>query len=1014
VDNAIRGAAHQQSINLNVNNNFLITVRTPINKEMASLAAAAIGLSSLSPVEFKGPCDRGHGEVLQLGGHTHRPGCGHDMVLHDDHFDYVGDDGLLHHLLDPREPACCDRHAAVLSDRSDETSGHDSVVVSHGFFANRAKALIHRKKPHSRSDAPPVNRLEGDIDIEAVTTKIYCQGICCPMEVPLVEAALGALPGVVAVQVAVVTKTVTAKHDPRLAPPAALVAALQEARLGASLTFPRKNILLNKNPRSFAAFATWLPPWHVLAALAALLVSLVGYLSGPTGIEWLSNFHWAALASVALCLPGIAIKALASLRHFILDIHVLISIAAAGAIALADYSEAGIVVVLFAIADFLESRCTGQARDAISAVLALKPDFAILAEDGSRVVASTVAPGTLILVRSGDEVPLDGVVVSGTSSFDESILTGESKAVVKHAGDEVKAGTLNSGGGTVSIKTVTRAEDTFVAGMARLVEEATSKASPSEAFVAKFAKIYTPVVLLACILIAFVPWSNPNADKKWWVYLSLQILVTACPCALVLSTPVTVISALARAAGVGILVKGGTVLETIQSVKVVTFDKTGTLTKGNFLVRNVMVTKEHECSEDELLRTLGSLERGSPHPLAAAIVGRAAARGVVCDAQVMDCESISGAGVRGIVDGRLVKAGTAEFVAHGLRQKGRGGLEGLVEHDRSVDGLGASACYVSVDGEYVGCVVALDSVRDEAAEAVAELNRLGITCAILTGDGPAVANGVGSAVGIDIQHHVHASLLPKDKLEWVAKYKVMDGGMGVGNGMWRMKRGKKTKGKVSHVGDGVNDAPALAAADVGIAMGVAGAAAALEAGDVALFTNDLRLVPALYRLARRAGTVIMLNVAFSITTKIAVLVLAATGHFTLWAAVLVDVGTALLVTVHGLTLLRWQINNGGAGAGSDGRAVPCVGLAAVEMQRHAECKDACCRSRGGGAEPCNTDHLKKEGKACCHDGAESERHHHHHGHEHSHEHGHKHSHEHSHEHQTNERACKSSCCKTKG
>ena len=263
------------------------------------------------------------------------------------------------------------------------------------------------------------------------------------MEIPVIEAALGRIPGVIKVEVAVITKTITARHVPSLASPAVMIAALNEAQLGGSLTFPREQ---NMGKRS------WIPPWYVCISSVLLIISLFHYLSGPTNAQWLDYFKWISLVPVALCLPRIALKAFGALRHFVMDIHLLITLAAAGAIAIGDYTEAGIVVVLFCIADFLEERCTGQARDAISAVLALKPDAAVLASTGKEVPAAEVLPGTLILIRAGDKAPLDGVIVSGTSAFDESILTGESVAVVKHPGDNVCAGTLNAGSGLVEVR----------------------------------------------------------------------------------------------------------------------------------------------------------------------------------------------------------------------------------------------------------------------------------------------------------------------------------------------------------------------------------------------------------------------------------------------------------------------------------------------------------------------------------------------------------------------------------
>jgi Cd2+/Zn2+-exporting ATPase len=896
------------------------------------------------------------------------------------------------------------------------------------------------------------------------------------MEIPVVEAALHRIPGVISVEVAVVTKTVTAKHVPTLASPAALVAALQEARLGASLTFPRQQ---NVGKRS------WLPPWYVNISVVLLIISLFHYLSGPLNASWLYNFKWIALGPVALCLPRIALKAFGALRHCVLDIHFLITLAAAGAIAIGDYSEASVVVVLFCIADFLEERCTGQARDAISAVLALKPDNAVLAATGEEVPAVEVPPGTLIIIRAGDKAPLDGVVVTGTSAFDESILTGESVAVVKHPGDTVSAGILNAGSGVVHVRTTATSDETFVAGMARLVEQATSSQSPAEAAVAKFAKIYTPIVLFSCILLAFIPWSDPNADRKWWVYLSLQLLVTACPCALVLSTPVTIISALARAAQVGVLIKGGVVLETLRDVKVVTLDKTGTLTVGAFLVDEVSmvsdigtphtnstsgigayysggVIEKEEVGEKDVLRLVASLERGCNHPLAAALVGRAAARGVACDAEVHGSSIVAGFGIMGIVDGHAVRAGTAEFIRQGFRsnkEKLTSSTEKNVDEQKEIAQLDADAarfedggvttCFIAVDGRYIACITARDSLRPEAAEAVASLRALDITPAMLTGDNASVARAIGVAAGIELDH-IHAALLPQDKLDLVSAYNVdlfqtydhrQRSRSGVSYNLkrifdrtvdvlffWRRwgttSRRKKPKIRVAHVGDGVNDAPALAAADVGISMGVAGAAAALEAGDVALFTNDLRVVPALQRLARAAGNKIVFNISLAVVTKLIVLVLAAMGKFTLFGAVLVDVGSALLVTLNGLTLLRWDFGLGESPAGCVGTAAAAAAAATTvsttagqccrtkgccatkpeKEEKSSACASSTCKSKACCSVAIDTNKDIEGGTACCDHSAEEAQpasccahgHHHHPGHEtkhHSHNKSHK---EHTH------------------
>lgn len=799
------------------------------------------------------------------------------------------------------------------------------------------------------------------------TTKIYAGGICCPMEVPVIQSSLSKLHGVKHVEVAVITKTVTVRHVDGFTSPAAMVAALNEARMDASLTFPRDQI---RGARS------WLPPWHVWASAILLIVSFFHYLSGPTGVEWLEYLKYVALGAVALPLPEIVLKALGALRHGILDIHFLMTLAVSGAIAIGEYTEAGTVVVLFSVADFLESRCTGQARDAISSVLSLRPETAVLADSGEEVPASSIPVGSSVLIRAGEKSALDGVVMSGISAFDESMLTGESVPIVKSAGDSVKAGTLNSGNSTVIIKTETTAEETFVAGMAKLVEQATSRQSPSEAAVAKFAKIYTPIVIIACILLAFVPWADPNADRKQWVYLSLEVLVIACPCALVLSTPVTIVSALARAAQSGVLIKGGIVLENLASVKVVSFDKTGTLTKGMFLISEISMSQEQSDWDVEgMLRILGSLERGSSHPFAAAISGKAASMGINCDLYVKSMQTIPGSGMVGVVDGYAVKAGTAAFISLDLDDSQKANLS------RSSDAfkmMGLTTCFVSIDDIFVCSICAKDVTRDEASESISALKALSITPAMLTGDNKSVAMSVGADSGIE-PDHIHAELMPQDKLQLVSHYKerYLHESPCCRRPRPQQLAARKMKSvllcgpcrghteglghdhSVAHVGDGVNDAPALAAANVGIAMGVAGAAAALEAGDVALFTNDLRMIAALCRLSRSARRTIIFNIAFSIATKATVLALAFSNLFTLWAAVLVDVGTALFVTLMGLRMLRYDF-----AVGNTSPSI-CIGESYAKSK---QCKQSCCSTvsdRGLAV------------KSCC-DGHHDEHGHHHH------------------------------------
>ena len=768
---------------------------------------------------------------------------------------------------------CCDEHHPLT--HIVIKSGHVSDwTLKQRMTPRKLRSLDYGyPKPCCATSGIELSALIDEPDSLLQVTKIYAEGICCPFEIPVIENALLSMNGVEKVEVAVVTKTVVVQHVPSQTSPAALVAALNEAKLSASLNFPRRQI---------KATETWIPPWHICLAAAMLIISLFQYFSQPTGVDSLLYLKYVAIGSIALLLPSIVSKALGALRNWVLDIHFLMTLAVAGALALQNYCEAATVVVLFSLADFLESRCTGQARSAIATVLALRPEEAVEADTGDSVPVDRISVGTILMVRSGERVPLDGVVVQGSTSVDESMLTGESMAVTRGINDEIKAGTVNVGGTTLLFKTTTLADDTVVAGMARLVEEATAQQSRSEALVARFAKYYTPLVVLGCLCIAFIPWAF-NSDRSRWVYLALQVLVTACPCALVLSTPVTIVSGIARAAQIGVLIKGGQHLETLGSVDTWTLDKTGTLTQGSFQIMKSDTANGFD--ERELLCLVGSLERGSSHPLAAAIVGRAAVRGVACDASVKSSEIISGSGIKGIVNGLQVCAGSERFLyAEGVNRNDPMLVLALSEIKTSVMTL----CLVAVDGIFAGYFAAQDVVRPDANIAVKELLCRKNTVAMLTGDNNFVARGIGSLAGIP-ESNIHSNLFPQEKLELVSAYKVAAGRLHF----------------VAHVGDGINDAPALAAADVGIAMGVAGSAAALEAGDICLFTNDLRMLGTLQLLARAARTKIIQNVIFSVLTKLTVLCLAGAGVFTLWGAVFVDVGVSLLVTINGLSMLKW-------------------------------------------------------------------------------------------------------------
>lgn len=857
-----------------------------------------------SGTRTKRPC-----QLVETNDHVHGPGCGHDAVPHGDHIDWlVGGD--LQHIGNVARDACCE-----LSCLGDVSGG----VVSHGpvsALRNRHHHHTYSKDPCFLDDCGDVesfcdkDHFQDGVRSTDQTTRIYAAGICCPMEVPLIEGVLKDMPGVQQVDVAVITQTVIVLHDGGLSSAAALCAALNAVRLDASLTPPREQ------PKTARR---WLPPWYLIVSAVFTLISLIHYLKKPTGHEWLDHFKWAAIAAVAIGIPVILLRALMALRRRILDINILMVVAVVGAIAIGDYTEAAAVVCLFGLAEWLEVRATGRARDAIAAIVALKPSTAVLASTGEEVPSGQVGVGVELVVTPGSAVPADGVVSSGHSATDESMITGEAAPVPKGPGDDVLGGTINAGDATLMMVTTSAADDSTVAELGRLVERAAGEKSPLEGAVAKFAKWYTPLVLFAAACIAFLPWAAPNQDRKKWVYLALQILVTACPCALVISTPIAAVCAIAAAARAGVLVRGGSALEALGKVRGILLDKTGTLTMGR-----CQVIAWEECNsfpQAEALGAAAATERGSSHPVASAIVGAAAAAGSKTTMTVTDSRAVSGQGVVAMVDGALVAVGNERLMASEDVQ-----LDTPQQNLQATwESRGATVVWVAIDGVVAGFAAVSDEARDDAAKAIKSMQDLGIVCVMATGDSAGAAKMVAAAVGIPAEH-VHSSLLPADKLKKVEEYKAA------------------SKGTLAVAGDGVNDAPALAASDVGIAMGARGSAAALEAASVSLFGDELDVLPWILRLGRSTRRTIHLNIVISVLTKVVALTLAAVGKFSLWGAVLVDVGTALAVIAHSLLLLRKRLRPKGEVVLSSAHlaAQEAAEVKAAALGPVTDSKPACC------------------------------------------------------------------------
>ncbi len=587
------------------------------------------------------------------------------------------------------------------------------------------------------------------------------------------------------------------------------------------------------------------------------------------------------------------------------DMNVLMTVAVLGAIAIGEYAEGGVVVFLFSVGELLEALTMDRARNAVRSLMALRPPEAtrITPDGAERVPVEWLEVGDRVHIRPGERVPADGRIVEGRSAVDQSSITGESLPVEKGPGDEVFAGTVN-GPGALTVEVTRAASDSTLARMIHLVEEAQEQRAPSQRLVDRFAAVYTPAVVVGAVLVATLPPLLGLGPFPDWLYRALVLLVIACPCALVISTPVAVVSGLTAAARAGILVKGGIHLEQLARVRAVAFDKTGTLTRGEprlvggQCANHAADVPPQECAEClDLLAKAAAVEACSEHPLARAVVRAARDLGVAERYGPAEAvESEPGRGIQGQVAGHGVRVGSHAYV-HGARAD----EDAFCQQVEAVSTRGRTAVMV----EDVCCIrrgygVVADTVRPEARAVVGALKGLGVRhTVILTGDHPAVAERVAAEIGVD---EVQAGLLPAQKVEVVgellARY-----------------------GTVAMVGDGVNDAPALARASVGIAMGAVGSDVALEAADVALMGDDLRGLPYVVRLSRRVVAIIRQNVVFSLATKAAFLALAVAGAATLWMAVFADVGVSLLVILNGMRLLAEKKMLGTAGGIPDARGV---------------------------------------------------------------------------------------------
>ncbi len=741
--------------------------------------------------------------------------------------------------------------------------------------------------------------------------KLKILGMDCGNCALTIEDSIRKLPGVQAVSVSFTTESMEVSGNPGRE---AVARRLHE--LGYRIaTEEDSSPDFTPRQRGLAGFAqfVWRQPALRPALLTAVAVGLgvlfIPALAPVLGVEALD---WLFGGAVLVAGAPVFVKGLRSLvfaRRITIDL--LMVIASAGALAIGATGEAVTVILLFMLGEALEAYSAERARDSLRSLLALQPQEATLLEshsdghdhghhqghghDHSRVVpVAEINIGDRVLVRPGQRIPVDGIIVSGVSSINQAPVTGESVPVLRQVDDEVMAGTVN-GEAALEIRTSRPAAEGTIARIAKLVEQAQAQRSPAERFIDRFARWYTPAVVALAVLVVVVPvygFGQPLLDpadgSTGWFYRGLAVLIIACPCALVISIPVTVVSGLSRLANLGVLVKGGAQLDALAGIRAIAFDKTGTLTHGRPRVTNLATLHcNHEAANngdcnhcDDMVAAAASVERASEHPVAHAILAAARERNGVGHLQrASDVQAHPGRGVSGELEGgRLVRVGTHELFHPDVT-----GWQDISAHAANARSNGDTVMYVGDRDRIVGYIGVQDQVREITHDTLARLGEMGIYRVMLTGDNRRAAERVAAAIGgVDA---VEAELLPADKLAAIETI-------------------REQYGAVAMVGDGINDAPALARADVGIALGDGGTAQAMETADVVLMQDDLSDVPLALHMARKSRRVIKENIALSLGLKLAFLALAIPGLATLWMAVIADVGATLLVTLNGMRLLR--------------------------------------------------------------------------------------------------------------
>lgn len=702
------------------------------------------------------------------------------------------------------------------------------------------------------------------------TREFQLEGFHCKDCASTIETTVRKIGGVHSVRANFVAGKVTVQYDPRKAEYEDLVRSVE--RIGYHVK--------HGGLRAPEVRIWWRERAFLLTLISGVLLGLGLFVQTLTGDPQLvavlgRSFPVSTVLYLAAIVCGaydFSREGWAAVRSLRFNMDFLMTFAIIGAVVIQEYVEAASLAFLFSLAELLESFAVERARTSLRELMKLTPDVAHVKGDSGLVdvAADEVQLGQVVVVRPGEKIPVDGEVIDGVSSVDQSPITGESVPVRKEPGEGVYAGSVNVEG-ALEVRVSERPENTMLARIVHLVEEAEAKKAPSERFVEKFARVYTPAVVALAVGVATVPPLFFAAPFNPWFVKALTLLVIACPCALVISTPVTVVSALTSASRNGVLIKGGVYLEEMAQVRAIAFDKTGTLTKGKLKVTDVVPLNGRTASE--VLQLAASLEARSEHPIARAILEASDGHALL---EVQEFRAVAGKGVTGKADGTTYYLGRPELFATLSVPLPESEL-------RQLQSRGRTTMLVGSEREIFGLIALTDELRTHARETVAKLQAAGKEVVMITGDNPETARAIAEQLGIS---HYHAALLPEQKVEEITYL-------------------RKKYGKVAMVGDGINDAPALAAANVGIVMGAAGTYAALETGDIALMADDLTKLPYLVEISQKARGVIKENITASIVLKLSLAVGVFPGVVSLVLAVLLgDMGASLAVTANAMRLAR--------------------------------------------------------------------------------------------------------------